>query len=493
MNPEPALPGGPDTAPAGRGRRPRSLRARLVSTLALLFLCGTLVLFLGARAYGRLAADRSYDRLLAGSALSIAETLSIVRGEVRVDVPYAALDMLSAAPEDRVFYRVSGPDDRTLTGYDDLPRLAAPRTAPAPRAPSVAPDPAAAPEPVRFFDADYAGEPVRFAVLARRVAEPGLVGRIVVQVGQTRRARAGLARELVLGALAPISLITLLALSAVWVGVRRALRPLETVGAELAEREPADLRPVATPVPADLAPVVDSLNGFMRRLDANFGILRGFIAAAAHQMRTPLAALRVQAQLALDEDDPREQRAQLVAVERNASRLSRLLDQLLSDATVSHRSDLRRFERFDVVQALRRALRDVAPRADGAARVQFDSDLESAPFTGDAVMLGEALRNLVDNALRHGAAAPGALIEVRLRAEADALALTVSDRGPGLAAGDRERLFERFTRGTDTVPGAGLGLAIVRQVARSHGGEVQLLDREGGGLRAELRLPWRAP
>jgi two-component system sensor histidine kinase TctE len=493
MDPDPARPGdGANVAAAAPAVRPRhswSLRARLVSTLALLFLCGTLLLFLGARAYGRLAADRSYDRLLAGSALSIAETLSIVRGEIRVDVPYAALDMLSAAPEDRVFYRVSGPDGRTLTGYDDLPRPDADglRGAPAPV------DATAAPEPVRFFDADYAGEPVRFALLARRIAEPGLNGRILVQVGQTRRARQELARELVLGALAPIALITLLALGAVWFGVRRALQPLGRVGAELAAREPADLSLVATPVPADLAPVVDSLNGFMRRLDANFAILRGFIAAAAHQMRTPLAALRVQAQLALDEDDPREQRAQLLAVERNASRLSRLLDQLLSDATVTHRSDLRRFERFDVVPVLRRALRDVAPLADGAARVQFESELESAPFTGDAVMLGEALRNLVDNALRHGAAAPGALVEVRLRAEADALALSVSDRGPGLAGEDRERLFERFTRGTDTVPGAGLGLAIVRQVARSHGGEVQLLDREGGGLRAELRLPWSGP
>lgn len=460
----------------------RSLRARLLRTLVLVFACGSIALYLGARAYARLAADRSYDRLLAGSALSIAETLSIVGGDIRVDVPYAALDMLSAAPEDRVFYRVTGPDARTLTGYDDLPR--------APLAPRAAPSAADPADAVRFFDAEYAGETVRFAELARRVGEPGLTGEIRVQVGQTRRARQALAGELLLASLAPLALLTLAALVAAWFAVRRALRPLASVGTELAAREPSDLRPVATPVPADLAPVVDALDGFMRRLGDNNALLRGFIAEAAHQMRTPLAALRVQAQLALDEDDPAEQRAQIEAVERNAARLTRLLNQLLSDATVTHRSDLRRFEPCDVVQLTQRALRDVVPKAAGGAPVRFESEFDAAPFTGDAVMIGEAVKNLVDNALRHGGAPQHGPVEVRLSADGDVLALTVSDHGPGIPAADRERVFERFARGTDSVPGAGLGLAIVRQVARSHGGDVRLRESAGGGLCAELRLPW---
>ena len=453
------------------------MRARLVTTLLLVFACGAVALYAGARAYARFAADRSFDRLLAGSVLSIAETLSVVDGRIQVDLPYAALDMLSAAPDDRVFYRVSGPDARTITGYDDLPVPAGGR------------DRRGLGGEVRFYDAPYAGETVRFADLAREVAEPGLAGEIHVQVGQTRRAREALAGELLLAALAPLALLMLAALVATWFGVRGALRPLERVGAELAAREPSDLRPVGTPVPADMVPLVQSIDLFMTRLEGSTTLLRSFIAEAAHQMRTPLAALRVQAQLALDEDDPAEQRAQIAAVERNAARLSRLLNQLLSDATIAHRSDQRRFERFDVVQLTERALRDVVPSAEGD-RVHFESELDSAPFTGDAVMIGEAVKNLVDNALRHGAVDGAGAVEGRLAADDQALALTVSDRGPGLGEADREKVFERFARGSGAAPGAGLGLAIVRQVARSHGGDVRLLGRDGGGLCAELRLPW---
>jgi two-component system sensor histidine kinase TctE len=461
-----------------------SLRARLSGTIALLFLCGTVALYLAARAYGRAAADRSYDRLLAGSALSIAETLSIERGEVRVDVPYAALDMLSAAPDDRIFYRISGPDSSTITGYGDLP------TPPAALTPGGSGTEASGPEAVQFFEAPYTGEQVRFAVLRRRIAEPGVTGWILVQVGQTRRARQALADELALTALAPIGLLTLLAFVAVAIGVRRSLRPLERVGADLSTREPADLRPVATPVPADMAPLVDALNGFMRRLEANISALRSFIAEAAHQMRTPLAALRAQAQVALDEEDPAEQRARLIAVERNASRLTRLLNQLLSDATVTHRSDVRRFEHFDLLQVVGRALQDVVPMAGGVGEVHFQADLEEAPMTGDAIMIGEAVKNLVDNALRHGGGPAHGPIDVELTATADgSLALNVCDRGPGIPAGERERVFERFARGSDAAAGAGLGLAIARHVARSHGGDIHLADRKGGGLCVELRIP----
>jgi two-component system sensor histidine kinase TctE len=131
----------------------------------------------------------------------------------------------------------------------------------------------------------------------------------------------------------------------------------------------------------------------------------------------------------------------------------------------------------------------VVPSAEGD-RVHFESELDSAPFTGDAVMIGEAVKNLVDNALRHGAVDGAGAVEVRLAADDQALALTVSDRGPGLGEADREKVFERFARGSGAAPGAGLGLAIVRQVARSHGGDVRLLGRDGGGLCAELCLPW---
>lgn len=458
-------------------RRTPSLRARLVGMMAILFLCGTLIMYAGARTYGAYAADRSYDRVLAGSALSIAETLSVAQEEVHVDIPYAALDMLSAAPEDRVFYRIYGPGDSTITGYGDLP--VSPETANVIES-AIASAPA-------FFDADYRGETVRFALLGRQVVEPGVSGWIWVQVGHTRRARDSLADEMVLGALLPIVLITLLAMLVVWFGVRRALRPLQRVGQELSRREPSDLHPIEAPVPAEVEPLVDAVNVFMKRLATSIDTLRGFIAQAAHQMRTPLAALRAQAQEAIDNGDPAELRRGLRAIDRNAAKLSRLLNQLLSDATVIHRSDIRKFEPFDLLHIVRRAVRDAVP-AEGGAVAHTVTDVEKAPYVGDGLILCEALKNLIDNAIAHGDGTEQP-IEVELKRTGAGYAIRVSDRGPGIPQEQRDVVFERFVRGETSSPGAGLGLAIVRQAVESHRGEIVLLDREGGGLVVEIRLP----
>lgn len=456
-----------------------SLRVRLVGTMALLFMGGMLVLFLAARAYAKTAADRSYDRLLAGSALSIAETFSIIGGEVLVDIPYAALDMLSAAPEDRVFYRVYGPAAATVTGYDDLPQWQG----------YVRREERDAPATPHFFDAEYRGELVRFAILGRQIAGPGVSGWLWVQVGQTRRARDAMAHEMIVNALFPIGTLTVLALVLVQLGITRALRPLQRIGRDLARREPADLYPVTAPVPVEIRPLIESINGFMHRLGANVEILRAFIAEAAHQMRTPLAALRAQAQMALDDDEPAELRRSLRAVDRNAARLSRLLDQLLSDATVTHRADIRRFETFDLIDAMRKAIREAVPLAADTP-VDFNTSLQYAPVTGDALMLGEALKNVIDNALRHGASEYGA-VDVGLRIENEEYVLTVADRGPGIPGEQHEHMFERFARGTHPVPGAGLGLPIVRQAMESQAGRAVLATREGGGLIVYLYLPRR--
>lgn len=457
-----------------------SLRTRLVGMMALLFLCGMVAMYFGARHYSAYAADRSYDRLLAGSALSIAETISISKGDVVVDIPYAALDMLSAAPDDRVFYRVFGPEERTVTGYGDLPGSREVSDL-ASRTIGVIP---------RYFDAEYRGETVRFALLGRQVSEPGVEGWIWIQVGHTRRARDALVDDMVLGALLPITLITGMALLFVWFGVARALRSLQRAGRDIALRAPSDLQPIMTTVPTEVEPLVDAINLFMKRLGVSIETLRAFIAEAAHQMRTPLAAMRAQAQEAIDSDDPADLRRGLQAVDRNAAKLSRLLNQLLSDATVIHRSDMRRFEPFDLLQALRRAIRDTVP-SEGRNKLSLEISVDSAPLVGDGVILCEAIKNLIDNALRHGAGGETGL-ELTLDQMDGEYVLCVADRGPGIAHEQRDIVFERFVRGQSNASGAGLGLSIVRQAVDSHGGKITLRDRAGGGLIVELRLPGRA-
>ncbi|WP_321824017.1 sensor histidine kinase N-terminal domain-containing protein [Xanthomonas citri] len=447
-----------------------SIRRTLLLYLGSLSLLGAVVLFFAARDYGQRAANRSYDHLLVSSALSIIDSVALVGGDWQVDLPYASLDLLGMAPEDRVFYRVFDAQGRTITGEDTLPLP--------PRAPRD--------ERPLLFDAQYSGEPVRFAVVMHRVASASGQGEVRVQVGQTRRARDAVARDVVLNALVAIGVLSLLALGLVWLGVYRALRPLQRIEGDLSRREPSDLKPLNVPAPQEMQLMVTALNRFMARLSSSNETLRAFMAEAAHQMRTPLAALRAQAQLAMD-DDPREMQRSLVAIERNASHMSRLLNQLLSDASVIHRANLQRFATVDLAEVLHQALHEALPRSPGAPRVQLAIDPQPALLRGDALLLREALKNLIDNACKYGA---GASLQVALTSDGNHHVLTIADHGPGIPAAEAERVFERFVRGADApVGGAGLGLAIVKRVVEAHGGRIDLANRIGGGLIASMHFP----
>lgn len=175
--------------------------------------------------------------------------------------------------------------------------------------------------------------------------------------------------------------------------------------------------------------MVAALNRFMARLSSSNETLRAFMAEAAHQMRTPLAALRAQAQLAMDDDDPRDMQRSLVAIERNASHMSRLLNQLLSDASVIHRANLQRFATVDLVELLHQALHDALPRGEEAPRVHLAIDPQPALLRGDALLLREALKNLIDNACKYGAGAP---LQVALTSDGHQHVLTIADHGPGI-------------------------------------------------------------
>lgn len=456
-----------------------SIRRHLLWHLGIVFACGMIVLYWAATSYARYAADSSFDRVLLGSAVSIAETLSIsAGGEVRADIPYAALDMLSAAPDDRVFYRITGPTGVTLTGYPDLPMDRSARSGQNNS------------EQARFFDASYKGEAVRFVVMGRQVRIGRQSGWIWVQVGQTRKARRDLARELTVGALIPILILTVVAFAVVWVGVGRAVRPLEAIGRGLTARKSADLSPIDAAVPEEIKPLVRAVNQFMARLDNNMAVLRTFIANAAHQLRTPLTALLVQIR-SVELATGGEARAESVAAaSESASRLARLVDQLLSDAMVAHRAEQKRMALFDLKKVVEQSLQDTLPISD-QADVRFTTTLQTAPMVGDEVMIAEAIKNLVHNALKHGAHDSGsdAVVALGLRAVDHGFELTVTDTGPGVENEILSNIGERFRAGRGGRSGAGLGLAIVKQVVESHSGALALENRSERGLSVKLWLP----
>ncbi len=446
-----------------------SIRRTLWLYLGALSALGAILLFFGARDYGKRAADRSYDHLLVASALSIVDSVALVDGQWQVDLPYASLDLLSMAPEDRVFYRVSDEHDRTITGYADLPP---------PRPGAGTP---------YLFNARYSGESVRFVVVTRRVSSASAQGEVRVQVGQTRRAREALAQGMVTRALGVIVVLSLLSLAMVGFGVHRALRPLLRIERDLSRREPSDLNPLQAAAPQEMEQVVKALNRFMGRLSSSNETLRAFMAEAAHQMRTPLAAMRAQAQLALDDDDPADMRRSLVAIERNATHMTRLLNQLLSDASVIHRANVQRFAAVDLAELVHHALHEALPQSMPKPRLQLAVTAEPAWVRGDALLLREAVKNLIDNACKYGGDGP---LQLALTVEPRECVVTVADHGPGIAAADAERVFERFARGEGAAAGgAGLGLAIVKRVVDNHGGRIDLSNRIGGGLIATLRFP----
>ena len=455
-----------------------SLRLRLVGTLGIALMLVIFAMYTGIRIYSLSAADRSYDRLLSGAALSIAESLSVTHGKIRTDLSYAALEMLSAAPDDRVFYSVVGPNGAVVTGYCDLP-------AEPPNLRKNGSISGRAGE-ARFFDAYYRGDEVRFAVLGRQMSEPNASGWVWVQVGQTRLARDALQRELILGAVAPLGFVAIVTLILAWFGTDRALRPLKRIGDELGARRAVELDPIRTPVPREITPLTDAIDGFMARLASTMDTLRMFIAEAAHQLRTPLAALRAQAEIGVD-GKPEDAHRSLVAIEKNAAKISRLLDQLLSHATVLHRTDIQKTETFDLIDIVHEAAHETINMTSGA-NVEIDHSIDAAPMKGDPVLIGESVKNLLHNALRYGCPNKEP-ISLSVGIDRDEYVVLIADRGPGIPAEQREWVFQRFTRGSQSSPGAGLGLDIVRRAVTRHGGNVVLRDNPKGGLIAELRLP----
>ncbi|PSC03370.1 hypothetical protein SLNSH_19050 [Alsobacter soli] len=422
--------------------------------------------------YARQAADAAFDRLLAASALSIAGAVQAEEGKVAVEAPVAALAMLGFAAEDRIFYEVVDPDGKPVTGYADLGEgLAAARSA----------------DPV-FQNRTFRGDPIRVVTVGRLVALGDRAGWVTVRVGETRDARALLASELTQRAVWPLLALAALALALVHFGVQRALRPLRAIEKELRGRSPNELAPLQAPVPREVDELVTALNDFMGRLSSVFGRLSSLLADAAHQVRTPLASLRAQSEIALEETDPARLRDRLGRIHANAAQAGQIVGKILTDATLIHRLESRDAAPTRVAGIVEEALKALDPKDLQRVRSAMDPAAASAVIHGDRVALREMLRNLVENALLH---APEGPVEVVAEAAGPGrVALRVRDRGPGIPDEEKELVLQRFRRGRSAREGtgSGLGLAIVEQVAQSHGGALRLSDRPGGGLEAAVDL-----
>lgn len=449
-----------------------SIQRRLLVTGAALLAVVSLFMFWAVRWYAHGAAEEAFDRVLGAAALSIADTVSIQEGEATVDLPHSAFAILGTSRLNRIFYRVVAPDGRLITGSPILGLEVPHGTGPG----------------LRFFSSTHRGAPVRIAAAARYHTDAAGGGWVDVLVAETREARDQLGLQLSVNAALPAVALALLAFLLIWLAVRQAFAPLHTVEADLRQRAASDLRPVSGPVPREVRALVSALNDFMERLDSVLVGLKNVTADAAHQLRTPLTAMRALSELSLESAPPGRHREIMRRIHANSVNATVLANQILSDATTLHSLETRLREPLDMRQIIGDALQRL--QTEGSYPTLAEAlrlDLPDGPVMveGEPTSLREMVRNLVENAQIH---APGA-IDVTLRLEAADIVLAVADRGPGIAPDMREKVFERFERGANSGPGSGLGLPIARTVAKAMGGSIAIAEREGGGLVVTVRLP----
>lgn len=418
---------------------------------------GAVILGLAAWQYASVAARQAYDRLLSGGTVQIAENVYVQGGVLTLDPPAAAIATLSAF--DLVFYKIVDPRGVVVAGYEDVPSTAPPEDIRA---------------GVVLEDGNYHGRPVRIATVSRRIDDPRAGGWATVVVAQTVEARQALARDLTLKALIVIAVMSLLALLATGYAVTLALKPLTRIEREIVARRPDDLRPIAAEPPLEIRNLVHAIDDFMRRLSDRMAMMQRFIADAAHQIRTPLAALDAQVEILTHA--PAAKRGGTVArIRERTSELGRLTGQLLDHAMVIHRADTAVGAPIDLNALVKTVLATAVPLSlPREVDIAFLPADPSPVVVGDAVSLREAVGNIVDNALTHGARSQ---VTVRVGADQAAAWIEVADDGEGFS-GPAARLVAPFEKGENS-NGSGLGLAIAAEVAQAHRGSLSFARHDG--------------
>lgn len=418
-------------------------------------------------------ADAVSDRVLAGSALAIAERVVVSEdGTLQVDIPYVALEMLTSAAQDRVFYRVDGPPGQFITGYQNLPSSTDMQG-----------------QTALYKNDVFRGEPIRVAVLQRSASTGINSVPFSVTVAETTIARRQLAQAILLRSAARLALMIAGAAAIVWIAVTFALRPLYRLGEAIAERNPDDLHPIDQSVPSEVQGLVDTVNSFMTRLELSLDALRNFTGNASHQLRTPLAIIRTQLALSARASTLEEAQAAALKGDNAVAHAERILAQLLLMAKIDAAGSgapqpLARLELSGLAQEI--TAEQVPVAAAAGIDLGFEGD-GKAMVRAEPLLLGELLGNLIGNAVAY--AGEGAEITVRVRSGANEHCLEVEDNGPGIPIGKLPAVRERFGRGGKG-EGAGLGLPIVEEIARLFGARLDLEPGTAGqGLRAIVTFP----
>lgn len=453
--------------------RSGSLRARLTRRLALVLATIGVVGTIGFYVLGSRYANLAYDQALFDSVLTLADHIDAGDdGALRVNLPPAALKWLLSDGGEVIRYRITDLRNRKVVlSNGDIGLL--------PNDRGLVGQPA-----YRYYD----GQDLRLRVAyTRHLVDPSDVP-VLVEIGETTRKRDRLTRTILVVAALFMASTVVLAAGLVWHGVGAALAPLKLLETEAARRSGTDLQPLdPLNAPAEVRGLIQAINRLMSRVSNVMESQSHFIANAAHQLRTPLSGIRLQAQLAR-KDAPEPMYAALEDVENGAARASHLVDQLLVLSRAEAADPGAEGQTVNVHEVIRDVVERHLHLADERG-IDLGYEGETVPMKvlGNEVLFGELLGNLVDNALRYGQA--GGRVTVEARRENSDVVLAVQDDGPGFAEGERDHVFQRFYR-PDSSPrgGAGLGLAIVREIVDRYGGTMELKTAPDNGSRFEIRF-----
>jgi two-component system sensor histidine kinase TctE len=447
-----------------------SIRQRLLIMLLVSAASTAILLYLVVQSVAEQIAQESQDNILAASAISILDSARVVEGDISIDLPYSSLSMLDSVTDERAFYAIRL-NDEFLSGYPDLPGIEAQNDVTA------------------FQSTTYLDEDIRIASTRRSFSTLEGQAYLEISVAQTL---TGLNQSI--ARISRISLAVgcgffLLSMIVAMVIAKSTIRPLHRLTDSVSRRGPSDLRPVAAPVPVEMAPLVSSLNSLMTRLQKSLSRSEDFIAEAAHRVRTPMAIVRTQAEVTLRRVEKEENRQAVREMIRAVDESSRTAGQLLDHAMVSFRTDdlaLETIQLDDLIVDTVNRLHPISELRDVEIKTQT---LARSKIQGDPILVQNAIQNVLDNAVKYTAA--DTMITVLLDHSKGFARIHVRDEGSGFDETEIDRLIQRFERGknADGIVGSGLGLTIVDDIMRAHGGHIKLTNNSGEGACVTLSFP----
>ncbi|MFK8083073.1 MAG: ATP-binding protein [Granulosicoccus sp.] len=434
------------------------LAVTLIGGVAIL----TLLVYFVVRDYATQIAQQSQDSILRASITSMLDTAIIRNGIIEMDIPYASLSMLTTGTDDRVFYAIYQ-DNTLLSGYEGM----------------LTSDMKTQSGDV-YLSTQYKDVPVRQIIASRTLLGADMRTQITATIAQTQDSLSGiLSRISRNAAVYGVGFFSVAVLLSVWV-TSSTIKPLKRLADSVARRGPQDLSPVAQPVPLEMVSLVSSFNHLMTRLERSFSQSEEFIAEAAHRVRTPLSTVRSHAETTLQRVDKEENRQAVRSMIRAIDESSRAATQLLDHAMITFRANQLAYHEIDLTEIVGEIVQRLTPVAE-MKDIELQLDTEACvKVSGDPILIQNAVRNIIDNALKYSPIESTISITVKSGPTAR---IEVRDEGGGFPHNEMEKLTHRFARGSNAsgTIGSGLGLTIARDVIDAHGGKLTISNRKQTG------------